>query len=69
MQNVSIYDNGACFMIMVDGLQVKPCRSLGDAWRHIVWMYRVASQNFTVGKKKVPVIEWIDGMTKAGYLD
>lgn len=69
MQNVSIYDNGACFMIMVDGLQVKPCRSLGDAWRHIVWMYRVASQNFTVGKKNVPVIEWIKGMTKAGYLD
>ena len=56
-------------MITVDGLQVKPCSSLGDAWRYIVWMYRVASQNFTVGKNKVPVLDWIEGMKKAGYLD
>ena len=69
MQNVYIYDNGACFMIMVDGLQVKPCSSLGDAWRYIVWMHRVASQNFTVGKNKVHVLDWIEGMKKAGYLD
>lgn len=69
MQNVTILDNGACFMIQVDGLSVKPCSSLADAWRHIVWMYEVASQKFTVGKKAVPVLDWIDGMKKAGYLD
>ncbi len=69
MPNVTIYDNGACFMIQVNGLSVKPCSSLGDAWRHIEWMHRVASQKFTVGKKEIPVTEWIDGMKKAGYLD
>ena len=69
LQNVTIYDNGACFMIQVNGLQVKACSSLGEAWKHIVWMYRVASQRFTVGKKEIPVTDWIDGMTKAGYLD
>ncbi len=69
MPNVTIYDNGACFMIQVNGLQVKPCSSLGDAWRYIEWMYRVASQKFTVGKKEIAVTEWIDGMKKAGYLD
>ena len=56
-------------MIQVNGLQVKACSSLGEAWKHIVWMYRVASQQFTVGKKEIPVTDWIDGMTKAGYLD
>lgn len=69
MQNVTIYDNGACFMIQVNGLSVKPCQSLGDAWRHIVWMYEVASQRFTVGKKEVFVVDWIDAMKKAGYID
>lgn len=69
MQNITIYDNGACFMIQVDGLQVKACSSLGGAWKHIEWMYRVASQKFTVGKKEIPVTDWVDGMQKAGYLD
>lgn len=40
MHNVTLYDNGACFMIQVDGLQVKACSSLGEAWHHIVWMHR-----------------------------
>ena len=69
LQNVTIYDNGACFMIQVNGLQVKACSSLGEAWKYIVGMYRVASQQFTVGEKEIPVTDWIDGMTKAGYLD
>ena len=74
--NIRIRDNGAAFLICVRandddgyGLIVKACSSLGLAWEHIVWMYRVAGQEFTVGKKRVPVTNWIDGMTKAGYLD
>lgn len=69
MANVKIYDNGAAFCIMVDGLCVHASDSLGNAWRHIEWMYRIASQKFTVGEKAVPVVEWIEGMRKAGYLD
>ena len=74
--NVRIRDNGAAFLICVRakgeygyGLIVKACNSLGLAWEHIQWMYRVASQEFTVGEKRVPVSDWIDGMKKAGYLD
>lgn len=69
MINVTIHDNGAAFMICADGTIVHACNSLGDAWRHIVWMYMVASQRFTVGKDKTPVVEWMRGMYKAGYLD
>lgn len=67
--NIRIYDNGAAFMIQADGLIVHAARSLGDAWRHIQWMYEIASQEFTVGERKVPVKEWLEGMMKAGYLD
>lgn len=67
--NVNIYDNGAAFMITANGLIVKACNSLCEAWRHIVWMYEVASQKFTVGKNRVPVVEWIELMKKIGYLD
>ena len=69
MQNVDIHDNGAAFCITVDGLIVDAKSSLGDAWRHIKWMHQVASQQFTVGKKKTPVKQWIDDMIKFGYLD
>ena len=69
MMNVEVHDNGAAFMIQVDGLIVKACNSLGDAWRHIKWMHEVASQQFTVGGKNVPVEDWIKGMKKAGYID
>ena len=69
MSNVTIFDNGACFMIQVNGLSVKACTSLGDAWRHIEWMYLVASQKFTVGKKAIPVTEWLDHMYAIGFLD
>ncbi len=69
MANVRIYDNGAAFCVMVDGLITSAHNSLGGAWRHIEWMYAVASQRFTVGEKETPVKEWINGMHKAGYLD
>ena len=49
MANVRIYDNGAAFMIDVDGISVHACSSLGE--------------------KCIPVVDWIDGMRKAGYLD
>lgn len=69
MNNVTIYDNGAAFMVCVNGLMVKACSSLGNAWRHIEWMYKIAQQKFTVGKSKTPVKEWLDGMQRAGYID
>ena len=67
--NVRIHDDGAAFCIMVNGLIVYAAYSLDDAWRHIQWMYEVASQNFTVGEKQIPVCVWLEGMMKAGYLD
>ena len=60
--NVTIFDNGAGFMVRVNGFSVCHFRSLGDAWRHIKWMYEVESQEFTVGKNKIPVKEWIKHM-------
>ncbi len=69
MPNVTVYDNGAAFCVCVDGLIVVAKSSLGDAWRHIKWMYEVASQKFTVGPKKTPVRDWIAGMMKQGYMD
>lgn len=69
LMNVTINDNGAAFLVCVNGLIASSHHSLGDAWRHIEWMYEVASQKFTVGKKKVPVKDWLAGMMKAGYLD
>lgn len=69
MKNVQIYDNGAAFMIMVDGMIVTGFNTLGAAWKHIEWMYRIACQQFTVGEKKTPVTEWIASMKKVGALD
>ena len=69
MKNVTIYDNGAAYMVCVDGMIVHAARSLGDAWRHIQWMYEIASQEFTVGEKKVHVKDWLKGMMLAGYMD
>lgn len=69
MMKVTIYDNGAAFLIRVNGLTVKACNSLGDAWRHIEWMYRIESQQFVVGKNEVPVKEWLDHMYAIGYLE
>lgn len=60
--NVTIYDNGAGFGVMVDNLMVAHFRALGDAWRHIEWMYKVAQQEFTVSDKKTPVKQWVENV-------
>lgn len=72
--NVSIEANGATYLIVInkgsDMRLVVGCESsLGKAWERIKWMYQIESQEFTVGKKNVPVTEWIEGMKKAGYID
>ena len=69
LMNVTIEDNGAAFLVCVNGLITSAHNTLGGAWEHIEWMYEVASQKFTVGKKKVPVRDWLEGMMKTGYLD
>lgn len=72
--NVRIDDNGTAFLVVINmgteqRLVVGAFSALGEAWKHIEWMYKIESQEFTVGKKGIPVTEWIDGMKKAGYLD
>jgi hypothetical protein len=67
--NVNIRDNGAAFCVTVNGMIVVAKNSLGDAWRHIQWMYEIACQDFTVGDKETPVKQWLKGMMIAGYLD
>lgn len=72
--NVSIEDNGATYLIVInkgteDRLVIGYENSLGRAWERIKWLYQIESQEFTVGKKAVPVTDWIDGMKKAGYMD
>ena len=72
--NVSIDDNGTAFLVVINNgtserLVVAAFSTLAAAWAHIVWMYRIEQQEFTVGKKDIPVIEWIEGMRKAGYID
>ena len=72
--NVSIDDNGAGFLVVINNgtserFVVGVFNTLGKAWRHIEWMCQIESQEFTVGKKEIPVTEWIDRMKKAGYLD
>lgn len=69
MNNVTIEDNGAAFLVCVNGLITSSHNSLGNAWRHIEWMYAVASQEFTVGKNQLPVKKWLSGMSAAGMLD
>ena len=67
--HVQIYDNGAAYCITANGIIVHTENSLGNAWRHIQWMYEVASQDFVVGESKTPVKEWLARMMKAGYRD
>lgn len=69
MQNVRVMDNGAAFLVTVDGLIASAHSTLGGAWRQIEWMYAVASQRFTVGESKTPVREWVNNMHRLGYLD
>lgn len=72
--NVCIEDNGAGFLVVIgkgteQRFTVAAFDTLGNAWRHIEWMYKIETQEFTVGSKNIPVTEWIEGMKKAGYLD
>ena len=69
LPNITIHDNGSGFCVDLDGLPVLVASSLGNAWRHIKWMYEVASQRFTVGTNRVPVVEWIRRMMKIGFLE
>lgn len=69
MMNIEIFDNGAAFMVEVNGLIVEGFNTLGAAWNHIAWMHKVASQEFTVGKNKVPVKDWIDHMVAIGFME
>jgi hypothetical protein len=69
MGNVRITDNGSAYMISVNGLIVTYKSTLGDAWRHIVWMHQVASQEFTVGENQLPVKEWIEHMKAVGFIE
>ena len=69
MLHVDILDNGSAFCITANGIIVHTENSLGGAWEHIQWMYEVASQEFLVGKNKLPVREWLKQMMKLGYLD
>ena len=67
MKDVTVFDNGSCFMVCVDGLMTCGFNSLGGAWEHIAWMYRVAMQEFTVGK--IPVKKWLENGIKYGWLE
>ena len=69
MFNVSVYDNGSAFCVLVNGLIVAGFNTLGGAWRHIQWMYEIAQQKFTLGEHHVDVKDWISCMKKAGCLD
>ena len=69
MLNIDIYDNGAGFMVTVNGMIVEGFSTLGAAWNHIAWMHKVASQEFTVGKKNVPVKDWIEHMVAIGFME
>lgn len=65
---VAVCDNGAAFLVTVNGMIVEGFNTLGGAWDHIAWMYRIARQDFVVGDKETPAKEWVDGMIKNGYL-
>ena len=71
--NVSIDDNGTVFFVVINNgtseRLVAGFSTLAAAWEHIVGMYRIEQQEFTCGKKDIPVTEWIDGMKKAGYIE
>lgn len=74
--NVSIEDNGATFLIVInkgtnDRFVIAAFNTLGDAWRHIEWLYKIESQEFIVstGSVNIPVKEWIECMRSIGYLE
>ena len=72
--NVRIEDNGAAFLLVINNnseqrFVISTHRTLSDAWNKICWLYQIESQDFTVGKKEIPVAEWIKGMKQAGYIE
>lgn len=72
--NVTVEDNGAAFLVVInkgtsERFVVAAFQTLGEAWKHVEWLYKIESQEFTVGKNEIAVTEWISGMRKAGYLD
>ena len=69
MTKVKVYDNGAAFCVTVNGIIVDAFSTLGAAWNRIAWMYRIASQEFVVGDKEIPVKEWLEAGIKNGFLD
>lgn len=72
--NISIDDNGAAFLLVMSNdseqrFVISAHETLGDAWRKIYWLYKIESQDFTVGKKEIPVTEWTKKMKQAGYIE
>lgn len=72
--NVRVEDNGEAFLVVINkGTEqrfvVCSFGTIAEAWEHIEWMYLIENQEFTVGKKNIPVAEWVEGMKKMGYLD
>lgn len=66
---VMVYDNGSAFCVKVDGIIVDAFNTLAGAWNRIAWMYRVAQQDFVVGRNEIPAKEWLEGAIKMGFLD
>lgn len=69
--NVFIEDNGAALLVVINNdtlgrLVVAKFKTLTEAWAHIVWMYRIEQQEFTVGEKGIPVIECIAQIKRLG---
>lgn len=67
--NVRIGDNGSAYVVSVNGLITSAHYSLGNAWRRIEWMHKVANQNFTVGPNEIHVTKWLEAMYKNGCLE
>ena len=72
--NVRVEENGSAYLLVLNKgteqrLVIGAFVSLGQAWEQIELMYRIETQEFTVGEKKIPVTDWVEGMKKAGYLD
>ena len=72
--NIDIEDNGAGFLVVINKrsenrLVISCERTLLAAWEKIVWLYEIESQEFTVGRRNIPVKEWIEMMKKLDYID
>lgn len=71
MMNVRVDDNGSAFILVVSNgseqrFVISAHSTLMKAWEQIKWMYEIETQEFTVGKKEIPVRQWIENMTAAG---